>query len=169
MGGMLRTRRHLLGLAAVTTVVAAVSACANPPEAPAPPAEALRHDLEPLTSRWPALAQPASATWAAGVVGVAATPSRIDFPGPSDYWLQAIVTLDPVVAESLRTRTITGPAASAAPNPVPGLHAELAPSLPAGEYRTSRELDAEFVTAEFKTIAYLQVSGSVLVLAAHTS
>ncbi|WP_433593275.1 hypothetical protein [Nocardia sp. CA-145437] len=166
---MLRTRRHLLGLVAVTTVVAAASACGNPPEAAAPPAKALRHDLEPLTSRWPALVQPVSATWAAGVQGMETTPSRIEAPGPSDYWLQAIVTLDPAVAESLRTRIITDPPASAAPNPVPWLRAELAPSLPAGEYRTSRELDAEFVTPEFKTRVYLQVSGSVMVLAAYTS
>ncbi|MEU1207337.1 hypothetical protein [Nocardia sp. NPDC005825] len=97
------------------------------------------------------------------------TPSRIDVPGPSDYWLQAIITLDPAVAESLRTRTAIDAPVPAAANPVPGLRVQLAPSLPGGEFRTSPELDAEFVTPEFKTRAYLQVSGSVLVLAAYTS
>ncbi|WP_433671671.1 hypothetical protein ACQP06_08260 [Nocardia sp. CA-136227] len=165
---MLRTRRQLLGLVVGATLVAAVSACANPPEAPAP-AEALRHDLEPLTSRWPAIAQPVSATWAAGVQGMEITPSRIDVPGPSDYWLQAIITLDPAVAEALRTRTVGNEPAPVASDSGPRLRAELVPSLPGGEFRTSRELDAEFATPEFKPRAYLQVSGNVLVLVAYTS
>jgi hypothetical protein len=43
----------------------------------------LRHDPEPLTARWPALA-----AWMSGTYG----DDRV--PGPSRYWIDAVATLD---------------------------------------------------------------------------
>ena len=55
----------------------------------------VRHDLEPLTKRFSALATPISATWMSGTLSG-------DSPGPSTYWIDGVVTLRPEVAQSLR-------------------------------------------------------------------
>ncbi len=47
----------------------------------------LRSDLLPLTTRFPALARASGATWMSGTMGDRAVP------GPSTYWIDAIVTL----------------------------------------------------------------------------
>ncbi len=56
----------------------------------------MRTDLEPLTKRFSALGGPVSATWMSGTMGDARVP------GPSTYWLDAIVELAPMRARDLR-------------------------------------------------------------------
>jgi hypothetical protein len=51
-----------------------------------------RVDIEPLTRRFPLLRKPLAAVWYAGTLG----SDRV--PGPSTYWIDAIVTLAPETA-----------------------------------------------------------------------
>ena len=57
----------------------------------------LRTDLEPLTTRFAALGAPVSAQWSSGTMG----DSRV--PGPSTYWIDAVVVVSPDVASRLAT------------------------------------------------------------------
>lgn len=77
--------------------------------------------------------------------------------------LDAIVELEPAVADSLRDRATTPPKAG------PTLREGLASQLPPGQLATSPALDAAFVTPQWRTQAYLQVSGNVLVITAGSS
>lgn len=52
-------------------------------------ASEVRHDLEPLTKRFPILGTPTSAAWVSGTLG----DDRV--PGPSTYWIDAVVQLPP--------------------------------------------------------------------------
>lgn len=63
-----------------------------------------RTDLEPLTSRFPDLGDPVSATWQSGTLGDDRTA-----PGPSTYWIDAAVTVEPEVADSLRAQASSDP------------------------------------------------------------
>ncbi|MCT1618853.1 hypothetical protein [Janibacter hoylei] len=58
-----------------------------------------RSDVEPLTQRFPDLGDPVSATWQSGTLGDSRTA-----PGPSTYWIDAAVTVEPEVADSLRAQ-----------------------------------------------------------------
>ncbi|MCP3811861.1 hypothetical protein NLX62_05895, partial [Mycobacteriaceae bacterium Msp059] len=62
----------------------------------------IRHDLEPLDKRFPAIGNPNAATWISGTVG-AQTGSRVTVPGPSVYWIEAIIKLEPTTADTLRS------------------------------------------------------------------
>jgi hypothetical protein len=72
--------------------------------APAPPTAQktgtaqIRHDLEPLIKRFPGLGAPVSATWMSGTFG----DPRV--PGPSTYWIDAVVQLRPEQATDLRAQ-----------------------------------------------------------------
>lgn len=58
-----------------------------------------RTDLDPLTARFPDLGDLVSATWQSGTLGDDRTA-----PGPSTYWIDAVVTVEPEVADSLRSQ-----------------------------------------------------------------
>lgn len=113
----------------------------------------LRHDLEPLTRRFGALGQPQGATWMSGTTGSAAVP------GPSTYWIDAVVQLAPAQAAALRQRhalqaSATGPAL------VPGLTGH----LPAGPWQVAASLDDALSTGGWAVKAHL--AGDALVLSA---
>jgi len=55
-----------------------------------------RTDLEPLTKRFSALGDPVAATWISGTMGSS------DVPGPSTYWIDAVVEVTPAQADELR-------------------------------------------------------------------
>lgn len=152
----LRAKRSRLIV--LLAVILAASACAGQSDSPAAQ-DPYRHDLEPLTKRWPVIGNPVSVTWSAGDL-VNTSPARIDIPGPGVFWLDAIVELEPTVADSLRDRATTPPKAG------PTLREGLASHLPPGQLATSPALDAAFVTPHWTTHAYLQVSGNVLVITA---
>jgi hypothetical protein len=105
--------RHLAGLLALA--LALLSGCSLVPsgsddggDGPVKNVDerGLRTDLDPLTKRFPAIGQPTSATWESGTLG----DSRAA-PGPSTYWIDAVVALEPQVATTLRsTSSDAGPA-----------------------------------------------------------
>lgn len=55
----------------------------------------VRHELEPLTKRFPALGPPVAASWVSGDWG---SPRM---PGPSLYWIDAIVEVSSATADGL--------------------------------------------------------------------
>ncbi|MCS5715706.1 hypothetical protein NVV95_14240 [Herbiconiux sp. CPCC 205716] len=113
----------------------------------------LRTDLEPLTSRFPLLADAESVTWMSGTLG------DDSVPGPSTYWIDAVVTLPAADAEKLAADTQPAPA-TADPVVESGLEA----ALPDGPYLTSDALDAAFSPGDIRTTAHLAADGRTLVL-----
>lgn len=112
-----------------------------------------RHELDPLTSRIPVLEGVTDATWYGGTLGSA------DAPGPSLYWIDAVVTLPSGTADALRT-TLSLTTTAAAPDVVDAL----APALPAGQLLVGDELDDAFSSGSWRTTAYLSATGDQLVL-----
>ncbi|GAA3837963.1 hypothetical protein GCM10022243_00540 [Saccharothrix violaceirubra] len=153
---MTRTTRHF----AVALLLLIATACGTTrPERgrPASPVKSgtgeLRTDLDPLTARFPLLAAAVKAEWMSGTLG----DDRV--PGPSTYWIDAVVTLpEATLAEIDRgTREDTTP-----PAVVEGLRDR----LPGGPYLTGRSLDDAFTTATWSASAYRAKGTDVLVLVA---
>lgn len=57
----------------------------------------LRTDLEPLTKRFPALDTPEQVRWLSGTYGDGRAP------GPSTYWIDAVITLSQNKTDELKT------------------------------------------------------------------
>jgi len=113
----------------------------------------LRGDLPPLLKRFPLLGRPERVQWMSGTMGDARVP------GPSTYWIDAVVQLQPDNAAWLRRQYAVQPG-SEAPDVVEGLRA----LLPAGPWGRSAALDAALSQQGFLAKAYL--SGDQLVLVA---
>jgi hypothetical protein len=113
----------------------------------------VRTDLEPLTKRFDALGRPVSATWMSGTLGGEA-------PGPSTYWIDAVVEVTPETATTLR-------AASPAPTTeTPDVEDGVRPALPSGQLLRSTALDALFAQGSFRAKAYLAADSDTVVLVA---
>ena len=114
-----------------------------------------RHDLAPLTKRFSRLGEPVAATWYSGTLGSDRAP------GPTSYWIDAVVELEPATVKEL--------VAQFSPEPVdttPDVVDDLEPALPAGELIGSKQLSEAFSSAGFSTTAWLDVTGRRLVLTA---
>lgn len=113
----------------------------------------LRHDLEPLTTRFPQLVNVESATWMSGTMGDSGAP------GPSTYWIDAIIEL-PVAehAELLGVASAEGR----------GLPEEFSPELlgllPTESLSTSDELDERFSDGSFSSKIYVVSDDRTLIL-----
>ncbi|WP_391857811.1 hypothetical protein, partial [Vibrio cidicii] len=103
----------------------------------------VRHTLEPVTSRFPQLVDAESATWMSGTMG----DSRA--PGPSTYWIDAVVELPEAEhAELLR-------AVPAAESPLPDdFSPRLQEAIPSGALLTSSELNERFSQGRFVCRVY---------------
>ncbi len=113
----------------------------------------LRTDLEPLTNRFGALGQPIGASWMSGELGSGRAP------GPTSYWIDAIVELTPETAATLRgLATETAESADI----VEGL----ASRVPEGTLTRSAALDAAFAEGEWRAQAWMVDGTDVVVLAA---
>ncbi|MCC2317925.1 hypothetical protein [Cellulomonas chengniuliangii] len=155
------------GAVALLTVLCAVlAACAPNPADPSStrstmPSESptksgtgeLRHDLEPLVSRIPALSAVEEATWLSGTLGDPGVP------GPSLYWIDAVVVLPSEAADGMRASLDLEPAAQA-PDAADGLDG----ALPEGDLLQGPALDEAFSAGEWRTTAYLEAQGNRLVL-----
>lgn len=113
----------------------------------------VRTDLEPLTKRFSALGQPVAATWMSGTLSG-------DAPGPSTYWIDAVVTLSPDVAQALRA---TGPTPT---TDTPQVTDEVRAAIPDGGLLAGSDLDATFAQGEFRAKAYLLEGADAVVLVA---
>lgn len=131
---------------APSTGDAPTSAVKNPPGA-------VRHDLPPLTSRFPLLGEPTGSTWFAGTVGSDRAP------GPSTYWIDAVVDVPSATVASLLAEHSPVPAGTS-PDVVP----ELASEVPAGELLRSDELDAAFSTAQWLASVWVAPSSGRVVV-----
>lgn len=113
----------------------------------------LRTDLEPLTKRFPALGAPVGAEWMGGTLG--------DAPGPSTYWIDAVIEVDPAVADELRA-TYAPEAVSTPPDVVSGVQER----IPEGTWLSSDELDAAVSGSGYSTDVYVAQDEPFVVLAA---
>lgn len=114
-----------------------------------------RTDLEPLTDRFPALGSPVSATWYSGTLG------RDEAPGPSSYWIDAVVRLSQEQTERLEQRY-----RPRATDDGPDVVEELRADLPSAPLLTSEELDRAFSTTGFVSRVWLDPGSGRLVLSA---
>jgi hypothetical protein len=118
-------------------------------------ANPVRHDLEPLTKRFPNLGSPVSASWVSGNMG----DSRV--PGPSLYWIDAVVELAPDTASQLAEKF-----APQATSTGPDVWQSLAGDVPQGEFLASEALNMAFTSQDVKAKAFLSQNTPVLVLTA---
>ena len=140
---------------ALIAAVALVGCQVQPEPAAKSGSGELRTDLDPLLSRFPVLGAPAGARWMSGTFG------RADVPGPSTYWIDAVVTLPP--AEVERVVSAYAPAAEGrTPDVVEGMRAE----VPDGPFLTGDALDAAFDHERWHASAYLEPESGELVLVA---
>lgn len=113
----------------------------------------LRTDLEPLTKRFPALGAPVGAEWMGGTLG--------DAPGPSTYWIDAVIEVDPAIADGLRAE-YAPEAVSAPPDVVDAIQER----IPEGIWLSSDELDAAVSGGGYSTDVYVAQSEPFVVLTA---
>ncbi|WP_330474416.1 hypothetical protein [Terrabacter sp. C0L_2] len=160
----MRTRAAMAASAALLTL-AATAACSTDPTPPTDRTRStvssatktgtgdVRTDLDPLTKRFDALGRPVSATWMSGTLGG-------DAPGPSTYWIDAVVKVTPETAATLRATS---------PEPTtetPAVEDGVRSALPTGQLLRSTALDALFAQGSFRAKAYLAADSDTVVLVA---
>ena len=118
-------------------------------------ASSVRHDLEPLTKRFPAMGDPVSASWVSGNMG----DSRV--PGPSVYWIDAVVQLRPEAANRLRQEF-----APQSTTKRPNVWASLTSELPQGPFLSSEALNSAFASQRVRAKVFLSENTPVVVLTA---
>ncbi|EWC60053.1 hypothetical protein UO65_4619 [Actinokineospora spheciospongiae] len=111
----------------------------------------LRTDLDPLTKRFPLLTQAETAQWMSGTLG----DDRV--PGPSTYWIDAIVTLPRATVAEISEGAREG---AATPEVVEGLRDR----LPEGPFLTGESLDDAFTGKGWSATAYLAKDTNTVVL-----
>ena len=112
-----------------------------------------QHELDPLATRIPALGDAVDSTWFSGTLGSARAP------GPSLYWIDAVVTLPPGVADELRSTLALTPAEA-----TPDVVEALGLVLPVGALLVGDGLDEAFSHQTWQTTAYLSATGDEVVL-----
>jgi hypothetical protein len=148
---------HRVSVAAIAIALLLSGCAASTPE----PAERsgsgeLRHDLEPLTDRFPTLADTADttdATWMSGTLG----DDRV--PGPSTYWIDAVVTLDEADYAALQAEVDAQPTTDA-----PDVDAGLEDELPDGPFLRSDALDTLFSPDGYASTVFLDDATRTIVL-----
>lgn len=115
----------------------------------------LRTDVEPLAQRFAMLRTAQAVRWMSGLYG---QPRN---PGPSTYWIDAVITLNPdQIVELSRAH---GPTTRVKrPNVVYGMREQ----LPAGPFRGGTALNAAFTQGSWTAQVYLAPNSHQLVLLA---
>lgn len=117
----------------------------------------LRSDPDPLVSRFPAIGTPRSVSWASGTTG---DPRA---PGPSTYWIDAVLEMAPEQAATMRAAT--GSTSGSLPaGSVPELVPIVAAGLPDGEWLTSPALDELLAIDGWEVHGYLAADTDTLVI-----
>jgi hypothetical protein len=112
----------------------------------------LRSDTAPLLKRFPLLGQPQSVKWMSGTMG----DSQV--PGPSTYWIDAVVRLQAEQAAALRRQyTLTTAAASNMP-----VAPSLREHLPRSPWESSNALNKALSQQGWSVKAYVSADDLVL-------
>lgn len=114
----------------------------------------LRSDAEPLVMRFPVLGTPSKVRWMSGTLGGGAAP------GPTSYWIDAVIWVTPEVATTLRQAQPTATAS------LPDLVAGLGGQVPSGSYLAGESLNSLFRSSGWWPEALLHSTDDVVVLSA---
>lgn len=161
---MLMTPFRVLGAAFALALSFSIGGCDGSDQTGRPGTDAsvqnnqIRHDLEPLTKRFPEIGKPVSATWMGGALGVQ-SDSRATVPGPSDYWIEAIIELEPATADALRAKYVPTPTGE-----VPKLKEVPQKDVPAGPFLTSVAMDKALSNNDWRSTTYLDSRSNTLVM-----
>lgn len=164
---MTERRRLLVRASALLLAATAVTGCAITPAAdakdPAKKTHEIHTDTEPLTERLPKLGRIVSAHWQQVAPGA---DSRV--PGPTDYFVRALMKLDPGSVAALTASAQMQPVVAGAEPEGVSIPAELAEFAPAGaQWVHSRALDESLVRADSATLCFDQASDTVYLSAAN--
>lgn len=116
-----------------------------------------RVDTDPLTRRFPLIGDPVQVVWYSGTMGLD------DAPGPSTYWIDAVVTVDATTSAQIEDSYDLQPT-----NDVPDVVAPLSPDIPSGLW-TSDEFDKALVQGgdpQFSATAYYSPATHQIVICA---
>lgn len=114
-----------------------------------------RTDVEPLTKRFALIGQPTSATWYGGTFGTGRAP------GPTSYWIDAVLVLQPSTIEDLLS-TYAPTVAEREPDVV----AKLADDMPAGDLLASQALDAAASSTGWSVSMWIAPDSQTVILQA---
>ncbi|MEV7177867.1 hypothetical protein [Kitasatospora sp. NPDC093679] len=156
----MRVRNGLLAAALLTAPLTACGSAAEPPSAAAPTKLEIRTSTTELTARLPKLGRIVEAHWQFDPHDNSG--GRV--PGPSDYFIDAVMRLQPgTVAGLLKDR-------QAQDMVLPGTSSGLAAFLPNGAvWQHSLELDRELARASSATFWFDPASDSVYLAANNLS
>ncbi|MGH3916758.1 MAG: hypothetical protein ACRDTC_25595 [Pseudonocardiaceae bacterium] len=115
----------------------------------------LRTDEEPLIKRFPVLEDPLEVQWMSGTYGDSRNP------GPSTYWIDAVITLD-----DDRIDDLTAAYSPASTDQTPSVVDGMAEQLPPGPFQISDTLNNAFKEGRWWARAYLDPQSNKLVLVA---
>ncbi len=121
------------------------------------PNGAVRTDPEPITRRFAALGKPQAVSWQSGILG----DERV--PGPSSYWIDAVVTLEPQTARKLRT------SGALTPIDAPAVTKTLHGAVPSGPWLGGTDLDRVVSGGGFSARTVIARDADVIVLIAEGS
>jgi hypothetical protein len=115
----------------------------------------LRTDAEPLITRFSVLDAPLQVRWMSGTYGSSRSL------GPTDYWIDAVVSLDAATTEELVSTYSPAPTSD-----VPELVDGMREHRPPGPFCVSATLDDAFYEGGWGASAYLDPQAATLVLVA---
>ena len=114
-----------------------------------------RSDYAPLVQRFPVIGVPQQVMW------VTWNSASRDVPGPTTYWIDAVITLAPQTASALaRDFAPTGQGR------VPSVQDALRPAVPPGPFLSGAALNEALSTSGWSSVAYLDDERNQLVLSA---
>lgn len=145
----------MLGCGLLATSCGAVATAPAPPTAQKTGTAQIRHDFEPLTKRFLGLGAPVSATWMSGTFG----DPRV--PGPSTYWIDAVVQLRPEQATDLRAQFAVRDDGRR-----PDVALELRRALPTGALLTGADLDRAWSSSGWAATVYIAEGSPTVVVTA---
>ncbi len=117
-----------------------------------------RTDIAPLVKYFPAIGNPESAQW------VTWNNASERAPGPTIYWIEAVIRLTPADADRLRNTYNPTPAAAS-----PELKSQVRHAVPPGRYLSGPDLDRALRSGSEwggNATGYLQEGTTTLVLSA---
>jgi len=132
----------------IVTAVLLLAGCSTAGVAEKNGSDELRTDVAPLTDRFPEL-DPVSVEWKSGTLGSDSAP------GPSTYWIDAVIELDDEDFAAYVDAHDLQPAA--APD-------DFEAPLPSGDLQRADTLDEQFSFGEFRSEVYLEAESRSLVL-----